>query len=324
MTPGASTAARSSVGGCRALVTGATGFIGANLTRALLAVGADVHAVVRRGSNKRRIAEIEPRLSLHEADLTNRDAVRQAVDAARPDVVFHLAKHRGNPVRMDTLAALRTNTEGVLNLLEAVAGRPLKGFVHVGSSFEYAFGKAPLKETDRLEPATVHGATKAAATLLCQQAARQGRMPLVILRVFTVYGPWEDRNRLVPTAIRAALEGGEIDLTGPELSHDWVLVDDVVEALLRAVAIDLPPGEIVNVATGREATNEEVVALIGELTGRPVRVRVGAYQKRDWDSAHWVADVGKAERVLGWKAAHSLRDGLAATIAWSRANDHAY
>lgn len=324
MTGPVATDARRSLAGHRALVTGATGFVGANLVRGLLAHGADVHALVRPGSNLWRLADVAPYVSLHEADLTIRDDTRATVDAARPDLVFHLAKHGGSPTRIDRLAALRTNVEGMLHLLEAASGRPLTRFVHVGSSFEYAFGHAPLREDDRLEPATVHGATKAAATLLCQQLARQEQLPVTILRAFTVYGPWEGRERLVPTAIRAALGGGEVALTAPGLCHDWVLVDDVVDACLRAVVADSPPGEIFNVGTGCQATNEDVVALIGETIGRPLSVRMGAYPRRDWDSAHWVADVDKARRVLGWQAAHSLAEGLARTVAWFRANGHAY
>jgi nucleoside-diphosphate-sugar epimerase len=137
-----------------------------------------------------------------------------------------------------------------------------------------------------------------------------------VLRLFSVYGRWESPSRFIPTAIRAALGGGEMALTAPGVRHDFVYVDDVVDAMLTAATANGVDGEVINVGSGREWTNEEVVDAVQRLTGRVVRVRTGEYPAKTADTAHWVADVGKAAALLGWRPAHDLTSGLRETIEW--------
>ena len=138
----------------------------------------------------------------------------------------------------------------------------------------------------------------------------------MILRPFSVYGPWETPSRLIPSAIRAALDGLELPLTAPGYRRDLVHVDDVVDACLAAATVDVPPGEIVNVGTGQEWTNEEVVSAISAVMGREIRTRPGEYPARLSDTAHWIADTRKAEQLLGWLPRRPLRDGLEQTVRW--------
>jgi nucleoside-diphosphate-sugar epimerase len=137
-----------------------------------------------------------------------------------------------------------------------------------------------------------------------------------VVRLFSVYGPWEARHRLVPQAIRAALTGEELPLTGPELRRDFVFVDDVVDACLRAASVDAALGEAINIGTGVETANEELVAEVERVIGKEVRTRIGAYSARETDSAHWRADISKAKRLLGWEPRYTLAAGLARTAAW--------
>lgn len=312
------------IGALTALVTGAAGFVGANLVRALLARGARVHAVLRSTTDVWRLEDVWPRLQVHRVDLCDRSAVAAAVTAVAPDVVFHFAKHRGDPAGADYRSAYQVNLDGTLNLLEAVKSRRLISFVHAGSSLEYDLAHSPLREEDAPAPMTTHGVTKAAATLLCQHFARVHRLPAVTLRLFTVYGPWEGPARFVPSAIVAALEGGTLRVTRPDLRHDWVFVGDVVEACLQTVSTRGIEGEVINIGTGRETTNQEIVRHVEELCAQPVRCAPEAFPDRPWDSVHWVADTTKAQRLLGWRASHGVRAGLASTVAWLRQHRDAY
>jgi nucleoside-diphosphate-sugar epimerase len=139
-----------------------------------------------------------------------------------------------------------------------------------------------------------------------------------VLRPTSVYGPWEPEDRLVPTALRAALGDGRIDLTGPDVRRDMVYVDDVVEACLCALAAKDIDGAVINVGAGRQWSNEEIVAAVGVATGRTLAVRSGAFPRRVSDTSHWVAEIGKAKRLLGWEPRHDLASGIAATLAWRR------
>jgi nucleoside-diphosphate-sugar epimerase len=304
----------SELGGKRVLVAGAAGFLGANVVRTLLPLAAEVHALVRPAGSRVRLDGL-PDLVVHEADVLDRDAVAGAVRAARADLAVNLVAPSGHPATWaERRHMLAVNCDGTCNLVDALAGSDCTRLVHVGSSLEYGSKSQPIREDEVLAPMTFRGAAKGAATLLCLQAAAP---PVVVVRPFSVFGPWEPRRRLVPSVICAALEREELRLTAPGYRRDFVYVDDFAEAVLLALEAgpDLD-GEIVNVGSGRQTANEEVVAEVERLVGRELAVRPGAYPAQPPDTGFWVADVSKAERTLGWTPRHSLADGLAATIEW--------
>jgi len=169
-----------------------------------------------------------------------------------------------------------------------------------------------------------YGATKAAATLLCLQFARADRRPIVVLRPFSVYGYWELPTRLIPTAIMAALLNQEIALTAAGYRRDWVFIEDLVEACLLTLRAKKVTGEIINVGSGQQWSNDDVVEMVQGLSGRKVSLRVGEYPARPWDTTNWVADNRKAKRLLGWEPRHTLRSGLEKTIAWFQLHKEAY
>jgi nucleoside-diphosphate-sugar epimerase len=307
-----------SLDGAAVLVTGAAGFVGANLCRSLLARGASVAALVRPGSEPWRLAGCDTGLRTCAVDLADLPGLERIAREVGPRFVFHLAAGPHRPLdRATRLAAVQTDVVGTAHLLEALRPLSFERLVQLGSSLEYGPHEEPLVETLRDEPTTLRGATKAAATLLCQSFARSGR-PALVLRPTSVYGPWEPEDRLVPTALRAALGDGRIDLTGPDVRRDMVYVDDVVEACLCALAAKDIDGAVINVGAGRQWSNEEIVAAVGVATGRTLAVRSGAFPRRVSDTSHWVAEIGKAKRLLGWEPRHDLASGIAATLAWRR------
>lgn len=299
----------------RVLVAGAAGFLGANIARALLGAAGEVHALVRPGTPRPRIAGLRE-LVVHEADLLDAEAVGRAVAGARADLAVNLVSPGGHPeTAAERSRLLAVNTLGTANLVEALAAAACVRLVHVGSSLEYGWKERPISEDDVLEPTTVRGAAKAAATHVC--LAWSSRLPVVVLRPFSVYGPWEPDARLVPTVVRAALRGEELRLTAPGYRRDFVYVGDFVEAVLLALTAPAgAEGEIVNVGSGRQAANEDVVAEVERLTGRELAVRTGAHPGRPPDTKFWVADVTKAKHLLGWEPRRTLADGLAATLEW--------
>jgi nucleoside-diphosphate-sugar epimerase len=307
-----------SLDGASVLVTGAGGFIGANLCRALVSRGAWVAALLRPGSSPARLTGCEAALRICRVDLGDLASLERCVREIGPRFVFHLAAgpHRPHD-RASRLAAVQSDVVGTAHLLEAIEPLAFERLVQLGSSLEYGPHTEPLVETMQLAPVTRRGATRAAATLLCQSFARGGR-PALVLRPTSVYGPWEPVDRLVPTALRAALGDGRIDLTVPEIRRDLVYVGDVVDACLCALAAKDADGEAINVGSGREWSNEEVVAAVEVATGRTLRVRAGAFPRRAADTSHWVADCSKAQRLLGWQPRHDLTSGIAATLAWLR------
>ncbi|MFC1705535.1 NAD-dependent epimerase/dehydratase family protein [Planctomycetota bacterium] len=308
----------------RILVTGAAGFVGANLVRALVHRGALVHALVRASTSLWRLRDVQEQLAVHVCDLTERDRLTRTIADIEPRVVFHLAATRQARTPAERLSTLTDNVLATHNLLEASAASTRPRFIHAASSMEYGHQHRPLHEALPLNPVTFPGVTKAASTLIALWFAENLGLPLTSLRIFSVYGYWEGHQRLLPTTILKVLRDEPLSLTSPGLRRDFVFVEDVVEACLLAVHAEETDGEVINVGSGTQHCNEDVVSLIQTLMDRRIEVRVGAYASHASDSTHWVADNTKALRLLGWRPAHSLRQGLEKMISWFRDHAHLY
>jgi dolichol-phosphate mannosyltransferase len=305
----------------RALVTGAAGFVGANLARRLLEDGHDVHLLVRPGSPRWRLAEIEPDAELHEADLEDVTGVAAVVRAARPEWVFHLAARGAYSWQTDTSEILAANVLGTSNLLEACAQAGFDAFVNTGSSSEYGFTDHAPAEDERLDPNSVYAVGKAAATQLCGLLARRDGLRVTTLRLYSVYGPYEEPNRFVPALVLAGLEGRLPPLVSPAVARDFVYVDDVTSAYVLAAGGNVvEPGAVYNVGTGTQVTIGEAVAIARELFGIREEPEWGSMADRAWDTDTWVADSRKIREELGWSPAHSFASGLAELAEWFRAS----
>jgi nucleoside-diphosphate-sugar epimerase len=303
------------------LVTGASGFIGSRLVSSLVARGVAVHALVRETSNISALAGAGNKLNVHHGDLLDPRALDRAVRAADPRTVFHLAAPGGHPVtRRDRQELLRVTVQGTANLLESLRTRPMRRFVHVGSSLEYAPADRPLREDDEIAPRTFRGVAKAVATLLVRQFGESTGQPIAIVRPFHVYGPGEPGHRLVPTLLESLCERREIQLSDDDSRRDFVFVDDVVEACVRAATIPAAVGRIFNVGSGRQVTAGDVLAALMKVTRLVPVSAPGRYRRHEWDRTGWEADISSAMSVLDWHPAHTLHDGLARTWAWYAAS----
>ncbi|MCX6026866.1 MAG: NAD(P)-dependent oxidoreductase, partial [Chloroflexi bacterium] len=233
-------------------------------------------------------------------------------------VVYDTAVERKVATPADQMGTWQNGTRATLNLVRAAADAGVGAIVHLGSSLEYGHHRRPLSEKTPLEPTTFFGAMKAATTLLWQQAARGQSLPVVILRPFSVYGPWEGYTRLIPTAIAAALSGRSLHLTTPGYRRDLVYVEDVVRACLQAAQAPHLRGEVFNISVGRQWTNEAIVRAVAAVCKVTIPVETGTYPAHESDTSYWVADCRKAARLLGWRPRISLRNGLERHLNWVR------
>lgn len=306
----------------RYLVTGATGFVGANLARRLVAEGHEVHLLTRSTSILWRLADVTPLPRCHVADVTDKDALSAVVATVKPDVVFHLANagvYGGTHSAATEL--FRVNLLGTINLLEACERVPYRCFVNTGSSSEYGIKTEPMCESDSCDPANAYGVSKCASTMYARFVALEQARPIVNLRLFSPFGPFDDPRRLIPYVISRALAGEELLLANPSSVRDFIYIDDVVDAFLACVVrANKLAGEVLNVGSGRQTTVQEVVATVLDITGARSRVDWHAQQPRPWESPFWQADIGKISRVLDWQPRHSVRAGLAKTVAWLQAH----
>ena len=303
----------------RALVTGGTGFVGANLLGRLLRDGHDVHVLVRDGRRSWRIEAIRDGLTLHVLPLADAEGLRALFRELRPAWVFHLAAFGAYPEQTERRVMLETNVTGLVNLFDAAAAAGFEAFVNAGSSSEYGLVDHAPAETERLEPNSDYAVTKAFASQFLRFHARRDRLPVTSLRLYSVYGPWEEPSRFVPTLVRCALAGELPPLVDPRTARDFVYVDDVCEAFVRAArSAGDDPGAIYNVGSGVQTTIADAVAAARRVLSIRAEPEWGAFPARAWDTATWVADARSIERALGWKATRSFEEGFRETVEWSR------
>jgi nucleoside-diphosphate-sugar epimerase len=294
------------------LVTGGGGFLGAALVRRLVAERHDVHVIVRPTTGLTRIADLVDEVTLHRADLADPADVTAIVDRVEPATVFHTAA-AGAYARVGDAGLFRDIVLSIVHVLQATAAVASCRVIHTASSLEPGSRAAAIRESDAFAPGTPYATSKAAGTLVALQAGACGRR-VVVLRPFAIYGPGEPEQRLIPTAIRAAITGTPLRLTGAGFTRDLVFVEDVVDAYLAASRVDGIDGELIHIATGRPTANEEAVRTIERLTGRAITIAEEPYPARATDRPFWCADVSKAERLLGWRTTHTVEQGLARTI----------
>ena len=309
--------------GERYLVTGAAGFVGARLARTLQASGADVHGVVSPSSNTWRL-DGEPAPVRHVVDLRDRDAVRRLVADLRPTVIYSLAAHGAYPHQTDAARIFGSNVLGLTHLLEACESIDYRLLVHAGSSSEYGRKPVAMREDDELAPETLYGVSKVAQSLLCQRWARLKGRPITVVRLFSVYGPLEEPSRLVPRLLTAMLDARPIAMASPSTSRDFIHVDDVVAGMLKVERLAALSGAVLNLGTGIQTTLAEMVATLEAVAGAPLRAEWNTMPGRPWDTDTWVADISRLREALAWTPSLSVRDGLAQSIEWLRANRGSY
>lgn len=305
----------------RVVVTGASGFVGANLVRRLLGEGHAVHLLLRPGHATWRLAEIQTDVRVHLVSLTDREGVERAVRQIRPEWIFHLAVHGAYSSQSDVHEIFQTNVIGTVNLLEACVGTGFDAFINTGSSSEYGFKDHPPSEREWLEPNSHYSVTKAATTHYCRFTAQSKKVHIPTLRLYSVYGPYEEPARLLPTVLIRALDGELPPLVNPDIARDFVYVDDVVDAyLLAATTRGSELGAVYNVGTGIQTTLRDVVDCVRRVAGVTAEPSWGSMPDRKWDTTSWVADNRKIREELGWSPAHDFEQGFRRMRDWFRSH----
>lgn len=306
------------------LITGAAGFVGANLCRRLAQAGEEVHALVKPTTSLWRLEAIRDRLHIHTADVCDGEQINRLVEIIQPTIVYHLATHGAYHYQTAIQKILLVNVLGLWNLLNACNRVGYELFVNTGSSSEYGRKPIAMRETDLLSPNSFYAVAKSAQSLLCQYSAQASDHAIVTLRLFSVYGPYEESTRLIPQLMMAALNHACLDMVAPETARDFVYVDDVVDVYLGIEKLRPLRGEILNVGTGVQTSLAQVVSALEESSGIKLDVRWNSMPPRLWDTDVWVADVSKLRRLTGYCPQTSLREGLTRCLLWFRQHQPLY
>ena len=288
------------------LVTGATGFIGSHLCERLLANDNEVHAVSRR---KQTFA----RKGIHwsQADLAEMADVRNLLIATKPDLIFHLASQVSGSRDLSMVeSTFRNNLMTTVNLLTVATEFACRRIVLTGSLEE------PDPDDSDNTPSSPYSITKWASGAYGRMFYALYQLPVVILRLFMVYGPGQsDLRKIVPYVILSALKGEAPKLTSGVRPIDWIYIDDVVEGLcLAATAKDIE-GSTLDIGSGNLVTIRKVVEKLIHTTGSKVVPLFGAVADRALEQVR-IADAANSYAKIGWTPQTPIDAGLELTANW--------
>ncbi|MCB1032851.1 MAG: NAD-dependent epimerase/dehydratase family protein [Acidobacteria bacterium] len=309
--------------GSRALVTGGAGFIGSNLTRALLARGVEVVVLDDLCNGLRENLPEDPRCSFVEGDIRDAGVVREAAEGC--EVVFHQAAIGSVPRSMrEPLIYYDVNLRGSAVVFEAARDAGVRRVVWASSSSVYGNTEAAEKrEGEEGKPISPYAASKAGIEVVAAAHSEAYDQEIVGLRYFNVYGPFQRSDSayaaVVPLFV-AALESGERPriFGDGEQARDFSFVADVVDANLLAATVDASMrGEVFNVSGDRAYSVNQLLAAVAAALGC-AEPGPEYLSPRKGDIRRSKADLARARRILGYSPGTSLADGLAQTVAWFR------
>jgi nucleoside-diphosphate-sugar epimerase len=304
------------------LVTGGAGFIGTNLVTQLCAAGEKVAILDNFSTGKKKnLRDLPKDVKVIEDDVLDLKSLRKHVKGC--DFLIHLA---GQPSVLrsvkDPEESLQVNAVGTLNALLAARDAKVKRFIHVGSAAAYGESPSlPKMETMNEMPLSPYAVSTIAGEQQCKVFFTTYGLHTVILRGFNVYGPYQDPGSLygavVPRFVVTLLEGKPPVISGDgKQSRDFVHVADMVEAIKAACIAPKAEGELFNIATGSRITVNGLVNMLNSLLGKEIQPKYE--EARPGDIRHSLADITKAQEMLGFRPRVSVLDGLKSTLEWYR------
>ncbi len=305
-------------------VFGASGFIGANVIATLLKYRKDCYAITHnpRSAWRLRLLDI-PNENIVHCDINYKKSVESIFKEYQPKTVFNLAAYGAYSKQNNIGLIFETNVLGTVNVLEMC--KDVKAYIHAGSSSEYGFNSANPEEDSALLPNSHYSVTKISTSYLLSFYARSYNIPCLNLRLYSIYGAWEEPDRLVPRMVEKALQNDYPPLVQPTTTRDFVYIDDCVEAFVDAAnnVNKENSGQSINIGSGQKTTLEQLANLCQETFDIEKAPVWGSMKNRSWDTAEWYGNYDKAQKLIGWKPRTSLSDGLLKYAEWQKQADYA-
>lgn len=297
------------------LVTGGAGFIGSHLVDRLSLENRVVVIDNLSSGSLSNLEKSKDRITFIKGDVLDRALLKDVV--AEVEFVFHLAANVGNIRSIkDPYFDMEVNIKGTINLLEACRNSNIKRLVY--SSSAAIFGEArhlPIDEEHPLNPESPYAVSKLAAEKYCFAFYKVDGVPVTSLRYFNVYGPRQESSEyanVILIFLNRIKDGKPLTIFGDgNQTRDFVFVEDVVEANIRAATQPAAVGEIFNIATGSENSVKQLISILNELSGKENPI-IHA-EPRAGEVRHSRANIEKAQRILGYNPETNLKEGLLLT-----------
>jgi len=290
----------------RILVTGAGGFIGAAVCKAAVAADHDVIAVVRKDSA--RLGGIASAISMQRVDLADTTAVAAVLGSVKPDIVIHSAWEgvggalRSGDIQLD-------NIRTTVALADAAIAAGARKFVGIGSQAEYGRYDRRIVESDLPQPTMLYGAAKLAANHLAAQRCREAGIDFAWLRLFSVYGPGDNSNWLIPSTAACLVRGKVPKCTAGTQKWDYLHIDDVADGVLAAAAASSATG-VFNLSSANPVPVRTIVEMLRDFASPGLDLAFGEVPFGPDQIMHLEGDNRRLRTATGWSVKVPLADGL--------------
>ncbi len=316
----------------KVLVTGAEGFIGSHLTERLVALGAEVKALVMYNSFNTWgwIDTFRPgeknKLHIICADIREADLLKSTLKDI--DIVFHLAALIAIPYSyVSPSSYIKTNIEGTLNLLQAARDHGVEKFLHTSTSEVYGTAQyVPIDEKHPLQGQSPYSASKIGADMIAESFYRSFDLPVTTVRPFNTYGPRQSMRAIIPTLIVEMLSNDKIQLGSLHPIRDFTYVSDTVEGFLKTAETDDINGEVINLGSAQGISIGKLAEKLMKMMNKKITIESEGKRVRPPQSEvnQLICNNNKAKKLIDWQPKMSLDEGLEETINWFKANAGEY
>jgi len=301
----------------RVLVTGGSGFIGSHLCRHLVSLGAQVYVLVKYNSviDNVRIAGIWNKVIPIEADLRNVDSLRQ-IQQIKPHIIYHLAayNHVGDSFSQVS-EAIDSNSKGTVNLLESY--EDYSRFIYISTSEVYGHqDTVPFTEHSKPQPLSPYAVGKYSGELYARLKWLSLNKPIVVLRPFNAYGPYQSPRAITAELIIKCLKGADIITTEGVQTREFNYVENLIEGFIAGGTVPEAIGQIINLGCGQEIAIKDLVSTIHSLTNSNSLLKIGELSTRPGEIMRMFCSNELAKSVLNWKPRIDHTSGLLRTIKW--------
>lgn len=299
------------------LVIGGSGFIGFFITAEALKKGYHVVVVSKNLPSKTRQIHGATYLAI---DVSSKQDLKDNLKQTSYHYVINLSGYVDHsPYFHGGDKVFEEHFNIVKNLIEILDRKSLKTFIHAGSSDEYGQNVAPQNEGQREHPISPYSFAKTSITHFLQMLNVTENFPVVVLRLFLVYGPYQSKNRFIPQVIRGCISNLPFPVSDGKQIRDFCFISDVVDAFFACIKNELAYGEVINIASGIGISIKDVILLIQSLTkvGEP---QFGKVALRRAENIELFANISKAKKLINWSPKISIEDGLKKTITEYKRN----
>ncbi|HEY6161989.1 MAG TPA: NAD(P)-dependent oxidoreductase [Bacteroidia bacterium] len=300
-------------------VLGAGGFIGINLLHALLQHRSDVFGISQdQVNNWRFIASQTPQNNLLSCDINDFTQLKDLIVDLKPKTIFNLAAYGAYSKQKEYKKIYYTNFDSSIDILELLKQQGFSAYVHAGSSSEYGLNSAGPEENSELVPNSHYALSKAAISYAIKYYGLIEKLPVLHLRLYSAYGPWEEPDRLFPNLIAHARQHRFPPFVQENISRDFIYITDILTAFIAAATAAGKEfkGKAYNIGTGKKTTMRELASQVKNICNVPGEPGFGKMQNRDWDTTDWYANIKNATKDLGWKPSVELSEGIKKVVAW--------